>query len=169
MASLQLVIGPVGAGKTTFVRQLCQEHRAVGFNLDAWMASLYGADTRPPIGVIEWYLERRDRCIEQIWSVARDLLELGTNVVLEIGLIQRDDRTAFYRRLDERADDVTIHVLDAARDVRRDRVEHRNRTLPDTFSMQVPPHIFELASDMWQPPDDDECQGRDVRFIFTDT
>ena len=35
---LRLVIGPVGAGKSTFSRQLCAEHHALALNLDAWMA-----------------------------------------------------------------------------------------------------------------------------------
>ena len=31
--------------------------------------------------------------------------------------------------------------------------------------MVVPLAIFELASDLWQPLEADECEGRDVRFI----
>jgi hypothetical protein len=29
----------------------------------------------------------------------------------------------------------------------------------------VPLPFFELASDLWQPLDDGECDGRDVRFV----
>ena len=54
---------------------------------------------------------------------------------------------------------------DAPRDVRRERVERRNRDQGATFSMVVPPAIFELASDMWEPLDDDERAGRDVRDV----
>ena len=50
----------------------------------------------------------------------------------------------------------------------RARVEERNRSQGSTFSMVVPPAIFELASDLWEPPDADECQDRDVRFMRTD-
>jgi hypothetical protein len=31
--------------------------------------------------------------------------------------------------------------------------------------MDVPAEFFELASDLWQPPEESECVGRDVRFI----
>jgi hypothetical protein len=34
--------------------------------------------------------------------------------------------------------------------------------------MVVPLEIFELASDLWQAPEGDECVGRDVRFLRTD-
>lgn len=31
--------------------------------------------------------------------------------------------------------------------------------------MVVPAEIFELASDMWEPADDDECRGRDLQRV----
>jgi predicted kinase len=167
MAQLHLIIGPVGAGKSTFARQLGREHAALALNLDEWMARLFRPD-RPDSGVMEWYQERTDRCIEQIWRLAIGLLAVGSDVVLEIGLIQHSDRQRFYARVDAAGCKLTIFVLDPAREVRRARVQQRNQVQGDTFAMEVPPHIFELASDMWQPPDEEECRGRDVRFIDTD-
>jgi hypothetical protein len=58
-----------------------------------------------------------------------------------------------------------VHVLDAPRDVRRERVLRRNGERGDTFSMEVPLPFFELASDLWEPPEEAECEGRDVRFV----
>jgi predicted kinase len=165
MAHLHLVIGPVGSGKSSFAAELRHTHRALGFNLDAWMAALYGDDERPESGRIEWYLARTGRCVEQIWRVAEEAIELGMDVVFEIGLILRRDRESFYARADTIGRPLTIYVLDAPRELRRQRVERRNRERGPTYSMEVPPEFFELASDMWQPPDDDECRGRDVRFF----
>ena len=34
--------------------------------------------------------------------------------------------------------------------------------------MVVPPQIFELASDLWEPPEAAEQSGRDMRFIFSE-
>ncbi len=164
---IHLIIGPVGAGKSTFARQLASERAALRLTLDAWMAVLFSAD-RPSQSVMPWYLERSARCIEQIWTTARDMIELCADVVLEIGLIQSSERVKFYRRVDEAKLAMTVYVLDAAREVRRERVEERNRSRGVTFSMVVLPAIFELASDLWESPDAVECEGRDVRFIFTD-
>lgn len=164
MAHLHLIIGPVGAGKSTFALQLSREHRAVRLTLDDWMAQLYGADERPAVGRIEWYVERRDRCLAQIWKLTQQLCAVGTHVVLELGLIQRKEREAFYARVDEAGLGLTVYVLDAPREVRRERVLRRNQEKGETFSMEVPPYFFELASDMWEPPQDDECQEREVRF-----
>jgi predicted kinase len=163
MAPLHLVFGPVGSGKSTFARQLAQQHRAVRLTVDDWMAQLYGADERPAVGRIEWYLERRQRCLEQLWRLTRELLAVGTPVVFEPGLIRREEREALYARADGAGLALTVHVLDAPREVRRERVLRRNRERGDTFAMEVPLPFFELASDMWEPPDEDERRERDIR------
>ncbi|NUP09714.1 MAG: AAA family ATPase [Polyangiaceae bacterium] len=159
-----LVIGPVGAGKSTFALGLAKTHRAVRLTLDDWMTTLFAKD-RPGSDVTSWYIERADRAVDQIWKVAAAILEVGIDVVLEIGLIRRDDRERFYRRVDAASIALTVFVLDADRATRRRRVEERNDARGATFSMHVPPAIFELASDLWEAPDDAEREARDMRFI----
>lgn len=161
---VHLVLGPVGAGKSTYARRLAREERALRLTLDEWMAELFSPD-RPETGRREWYVERRQRCQEQIWSVAKAACATGSDVVLELGLLRRDERERFYRRADEASLGLAIHVLDAPRDVRRERVMQRNAAQGETFSMVVPLEFFELASDLWQPLADDECEGRDVRLL----
>lgn len=167
MAHLHLVLGPVGAGKSTFALRLCREHRAVRMNLDEWMAQLFGPD-RPPGGSLAWYIERTHRCLEQIWRQAVRTVEAGTDVVLELGLILRRDREHFFARVDAAGHALTVYVLDASRETRRRRVQRRNEEQGATFSMHVPPEFFELASDRWEPLDEVECEGRDVRFLSTE-
>jgi predicted kinase len=166
-ARIHLIVGPVGAGKSTFGAQLARSRPAVRLTLDEWMATLFRPD-RPDQRVIEWYLERSARCIEQIWAVTTELLRASMDVVLEIGLLRRREREAFYRRVDDADFELVIHVLDAARDVRRERVMHRNQQGGPTFSVHVPLDIFEYASDLWEPPEDEECAGRNVSFTRTD-
>ena len=164
---IHLVIGPVGAGKSTFVRHLVQQHRAVPLNLDDWMATLFSPDRPdlPGADVMAWYIARTQRCLLQIWKTAEAVLRAGTDVVLEIGLIQQQERDAFYTRMGHWADAMTVYVLDAPRELRRARVNQRNAERGETFSMVVPHHIFELASDLWQPPDQAECEAHTVVFV----
>lgn len=164
---IYLVIGPVGAGKSTFARKLARDHAAVRLTLDAWMADLFRPD-RPEHDLIPWYRERVGRCIEQIWTIAHEASTVGIDAVLEIGLLQRSEREQMYQRIRAVDCDMVVYVLDAARDVRRARVEARNLARGSTFSMVVPPAIFEYASDLWEVPDPSECEGRDVRFLWTD-
>lgn len=165
---IHLVIGPVGAGKSTFVRQLVQQHGAVPLNLDDWMATLFSPD-RPSspdtADVMAWYVPRTLRCLAQIWKTAEAVLSAGGDVVLEVGLIQQAQRDAFYARMGPWADAVVVYVLDAPRELRRERVLRRNTQQGATFSMVVPPHIFELASDLWQPPGEAECAQRNVVWV----
>jgi predicted kinase/uncharacterized glyoxalase superfamily protein PhnB len=165
--AIHLVIGPVGAGKSTFAMGLAREHGAVRFTLDEWMTRLFSPD-RPAQGLVEWYVERAARCIEQIWSAATTVVETGTAVILEIGLLQRTERERFYERIEQAGVAYILYVIDAARDVRRARVMKRNDEKGATFAMVVPPAIFEMASDRWEPPDAEECSGRDARFVWTD-
>ena len=158
-----LVLGPVGAGKSTFVRALAGERRAVPLVLDDWMARLYGADPRPEEGRIAWYLERRDRCLEQIWRVACEVLAAGASVVLEVGLIRRGEREAFYERVDAAGFVLTVFLIDAPREVRRARVMRRNVEQGETFAHVVPLEFFELASDLWEPPGERERDERGIR------
>jgi predicted kinase len=146
---------------------VARECSAVRWTLDDWMVTLFRAD-RPETGLVTWYRERAQRCIDQIWKLTLQLTARGDDVVLELGLLRRDERERFYERVGEHGLPLTIVVLDAARDVRRARVLQRNRHRGPTFSMEVPLEIFELASDLWQAPEKDECEGRDVRFFRTD-
>lgn len=162
-----LILGPVGAGKSTYALALSRDRGAVRFALDDWMTGLFSPD-RPDTGVIEWYAERAARCVDRIWSVATSALDLGKDVVLELGLVRRAERAEFFARVDAAGFGLVIHLLDAARDVRRERVLRRNRERGATFSIVVPPAIFELASDLWEPPSDAELEGRSVLRVLTD-
>jgi uncharacterized glyoxalase superfamily protein PhnB/predicted kinase len=164
---IHLVLGPVGAGKSTYGLALSREHGAVRLTLDDWMTRLFRPD-RPEHGVIEWYVERAKRSREQIWATALDVVQNAGDVVLELGLLKAAERRTAYRRADDANVAMSLHFLDAARDIRRERVEERNRSRGATFSMVVPPEIFEMASDLWEPLEPAECEGRDVRFVRTD-
>jgi predicted kinase len=164
---IHLIVGPVGAGKSTFARRLERERRALRLSLDEWMAALFSPD-RPDLGRREWYVERRSRCTEQIGAVAKAAGDAGTETVLELGLLRRDERERCYSWIEAAGFELTIYVLDAAREVRRERVAARNVTQGETFSMLVPPEFFELASELWQPLEAGECEGRDVVFMRTD-
>jgi predicted kinase len=166
MATIFLIEGPVGAGKSTFAAKISQRHGAPRLNLDEWMAVLFSPD-RPDTAFMDWYLERKRRCIEQIWNVTCDLIDTGTSAVLELGLIQRHDREVFYARVDAAGHALKVYVLDASETVRRQRVVQRNTEQGTTFKMAVSDEVFTLANRMWQAPDDDEILARDIEVIST--
>lgn len=166
-ACVHLVVGPVGAGKSTFARRFAAGEGALRLTLDEWMTALFSPD-RPEVGRREWYVERRQRCLEWIWTVTKAAAETGVDVVLEPGLLRRAERETFYERVEDAGLSLKVYCLDAARDVRRARVMERNEARSETFSMVVPLEFFELASDSWEPLAADECEGREVTTLRTD-
>ena len=155
MARLTLVEGPVGAGKTTFARTLAEKQGATFLCLDDWFARLFLPD-RPPGADVAWYLERKARCTGMIRDIAASILNSGGPVVLELALLERERRRSFCAEMAPLASEFVIYVVDAARDVRRERVRLRNLERGDTWSVDLTDEMFERASDWWEPPDDDE-------------
>ena len=94
MATIYLIEGPVGAGKSTYAEKLSVARSAPRLDLDEWMVTLFRPD-RPSTGFAEWYLERKARCVEQMWRVAAHLIDMGGTVILELGLVQRKLGRAF--------------------------------------------------------------------------
>jgi len=148
---LHLLVGPVGAGKSTYARQKAARAPALFLDLDTWMVRLFGADARPPENVMAWYLERRERCRELLWDVALDVLRCGTDVFLEIGLLATAERETFYARVRDEGIRLAVYLVDAPRAVRRERITQRNLSA-GPFTQVVPLEFFERASDAWQPP-----------------
>jgi predicted kinase len=161
MSTLNLVIGPVGAGKTTFARQRAVKERAVFLDLDTWMVRLFGKDTRPQENVIAWYLERRDRCRALLWDLACEILSSGADVFLELGLVASHERETFYAKA--RAGDLQliVYLLDESRDIRRERIVERNRSAGEHTQI-VPMPFFEVASDAWQTPTEAERKAMGI-------
>lgn len=148
MAKIHLLEGPVGAGKSTFAAKLSKELAAPSLILDAWFVRLYSPD-RPAEGLIRWYAERKERCLSQIWATSLDILGAGQDVVLELGLVEAASRERFYALVESAGYELTIYLLDAPCDVRRERVRQRNKEKGPTYAMDVPDAFFDLASDHW--------------------
>jgi len=155
VAKLHLVCGPVGAGKTTRARALAAEVGGVVFSLDEWILTMFGPDASGTV-TADWIQARVVRCEEQIWRVARRLLELGTPVVLDLGFMLREQRDR-YRRLGGEVGAATeLHVVDAPIEVRRARVKERNERRTATFTLPVSDALFDWIEQRYQPPADGE-------------
>ncbi len=157
MALVHLVFGRVGAGKTTYGRELAAERRAMLFVIDEWMATLYMMDAPAPI-TLDWALPRTERAERQIWAVARQAVALGVDVVLELGFFKRTQRD----RVRALVGAHRAHVVDAPVEVRRERVRARNRGSA-TFTVEVDDAMFDWAEQFFEPLGDDEL--RDATLV----
>src|SRR5690242_13676660 len=80
-ATMFLIVGLPGAGKTERGKALAAEHSALRLTPDAWMIPLFG-DPQPA--------GKRDIVEGRLIWLALDVLRLGTSVVLDFGLWSRD-------------------------------------------------------------------------------
>jgi predicted kinase len=167
MPKIHLIEGPVGAGKSTFAASLTTRVGGVHIALDEWFARLFSPD-RPSTELMPWYIERKARLLDHIWSHAQVLLACGIPRVLELGLVQRRSREDFYMRARDARVELALYLLVASREVRRERVMRRNVEKGPTFSMVVPAPIFEMASDAWEEPHELEIAEHRIERISTE-
>lgn len=152
---LYLLVGPVGAGKSTYAKRQISNSSGVFLDVDTCMVRLFGADTRPQQNLMAWYFERRERCRNLLWDLTTDILDTGTDVFLELGLVTNTERETFYGKARDEGVELAIYLLDAPREVRRERVVLRNHSNLQ-FIQIVPIEFFERASDAWQEPTESE-------------
>src|SRR3954469_2458027 len=150
-ATLHVIFGPCGAGKTTYAHALARREGAVAFVLDEWGARLFGPDVSGPLD-FGWMLERLGRCQALIWSTATAVLAAGTSVVLDIGAMRRADRERIRQIAEGAGVRPKWHFVDAPQEVRRARVAGRNATKGETFVREVAPEMFDLLEGIYEAP-----------------
>ena len=151
-ATLVLMVGLPGAGKTTLARELAAAHQALRLTPDQWMIPLFGdsmADGK------RWVLEGR------LISVALQALRLGTSVVLDYGLSGRDERSALRWLARSAGAACQVVYLPVDKDVQLARIAHRQETTPhQTYPMS------EADVDAWreqfQVPDATELDTGEI-------
>ena len=157
-ATLHLIFGPCGAGKTTYAHDLARREGAVAFVLDEWGVRLFGPDVHGPID-FGWMTERLGRCQALIWSTATAVLAAGTPVILDLGLMRREHRERIGKLAQEAGLSVQWHFVDAPQAVRRARVAGRNETKGETFAREVPPEMFDMFEAIYEAPAPAELEG----------
>lgn len=150
-ATAHLVFGPIAAGKSTYTAALAKEQRALVFTLDDWMHRLYGAD-QPQQLQLEWAMPRVARCRDVMWSLAAQALALGTNVVLDTGLMRAADRQVAVAAIQAGGHGWALHFVDAPKEVRQARVMLRNATRGATYSFDVTLAMFDAMEGLFEPP-----------------
>jgi predicted kinase len=128
MATLHLVCGLPGSGKSTFAKKLEGEYPSLRLTPDEWMTRLYG----------EGFDTEKRSTVESIqWEIGQKALSLGVDVILEFGFWSKDERDNFRRRATELGATTKIHFLDVSREELWRRLSERNEHLP--------PHTFKVT------------------------
>ena len=154
-ATVHIVFGPQGAGKTTYSRSLADDLDGVRFSIDEWMGELFGPDVPEPPD-IGWIMDRVRRCERRIWSTAEQVVGRGSSVILDLGFMKIGDRARFVSLAEDDALSAQLHFVSAPHDVRRSRVIARNTGRGETFSFEVTPAMFDFMEKQFEPPTEAE-------------
>jgi predicted kinase len=151
-ATVYLIVGLPGAGKTTHARQLEKSAPALRLTPDEWQLALFG-DQNPP--------DKRDLVEGKLVQLGMRAAELGTNVIFDFGLWGRDERSALRWIAGTIGARSQVVYLPIDHEEQRRRVTHRFATTPDqTF------HMSDVELQRWrtqfQAPDDDELRGSSI-------
>jgi predicted kinase len=151
MPSAHLIYGYLGAGKTTFARQLERDIPAIRFSHDEWMVRLYGDD--PPI---EQFAVSYWRIHEQVEAIWLRCLELGLDVVLDFGFWTRQERDATRAKIVALGAESRLYRLTCPEDEAWRRIEKRNANLQG--SLLIVRNTFEMFKERFEPLDPDETR-----------
>jgi predicted kinase len=151
-ASVYLIVGLPGAGKTTYAKDLESSASALRLTPDEWQMMLFG-DRNPP--------DKRDLVEGKLVEIGMRAAQLGTNVVFDFGLWGKDERSALRWIAAAVGARSQVVYLPIDRGEQRRRVTSRFATAPDrTF------HMSDVELEQWraqfQAPDDEELRGSQI-------
>jgi predicted kinase len=165
MSKIILISGLVGAGKSTYARELEKTNGAVRFSIDEWMATLFKADWPDDLN-FKWSMERIYRIEDQIWSMVEKLISINVTAVLDLGLLKLEHRQKFYELAATHGYEIETHLIEADKAIRWQRVQNRNLEKGETFSLEVTREMFDFCEELYERPHGDEMTR--CQFIRTD-
>ena len=151
MATAHLIFGRLGVGKTTLAKRLEDEHDAVRFSHDAWMARLFGEDSDAAL-----FADRHARVAALMMPVWSRCLVLGLDVVLDFGFWRRAERDAVRGQAEAVGAGHRLYEVVCPEAVALRRIEARNADLQDSLLITRP--TFEALRSRVEPLESDEVR-----------
>jgi predicted kinase len=148
--TVYLLCGFIGAGKTTFARELEARTGAVRITKDEWLIRLVGDDP-----TIDGYADYDHRIVELSRDVAFQLVEKGIDVILDEGFWAKEERALMRRRIEGMGAEAVLYYLDTPIETIRERVARRSAD-PPKDSFRISGALLDYYLPYWQPPSEDE-------------
>jgi predicted kinase len=145
-----IVVGFIGAGKTTFARRLEQETGAVRFTKDEWMVRLFG--NTPPK---DKFAEYDHRMATLATDMALKCLQAGVDVIIDEGFWVKEHRDAIKKRVMEAGAVAKVYYIEASLEVMKARTLARSDN-PPADSYVIDEVDFDHYWGFFRPPGEEE-------------
>ena len=160
MATLHLMVGLPGSGKTTLARTLEHQYSALRLTVDEWHVRLFGNDVHDDSDDegFSRHNERHAAIEALLWETAARSVVLGVDVILDFGFWTKRERDELRAKARDLGADFRIHFAAISQALLFERSRARNAQLPPgTF------HIPEARLKEWvllfEPPSPDELSA----------
>jgi predicted kinase len=149
-ATLHLLCGKAGAGKTTLAAALAAKHKAILIAEDIWLMRLYG-----PMKSFDDYRTYSQRAKTIVGPLVTDLLGLGQGVVLDFPANTRSSRLWFRSLCESAGARPVLHYLTTPDELCLKRIDQRNIDRPEG-SYHLTKEDFAYLSSFFEAPSEDE-------------
>jgi len=152
MATLHLMVGLPCSGKTTKARILEKEYNALLLTTDKWHIKLFGNEA---IEIEKDHDKKHERVEEMLWEIAKRVLILGIDVILDFGFWGKSERIYFKDKSKEMGIKFKIHFMNIEKDELYKRLDERNKKLPEGAFKITKENMDEYIK-TFQPVEEDE-------------
>ena len=125
---IDIVFGPMGSGKSTFIRNNLMDQKKVHISIDEYISDIYSEEYT----VTDIY-----KRVRRIGTLFTDkLLELGVSMIIE-GTGINDDMFQYLQRLKDADYNINIYIVDTPLNICVKRVKERNKLTTRKISIDA--------------------------------
>jgi len=148
--TLHLIHGYIGAGKTTFAKQLEEETEAIRFTLDEWMENFYGHN--PDAMKFDEY---QTNCENMILDILKSILKHEQSAILDFGFWSKLKRENYRRFANENNAKTILYNLKCDDEIALKRTLRRTSEMPKG-SLYIDENAYINLKTGFDPVEEDE-------------
>ena len=149
MATIHLMVGFMGFGKTTIAKSLAENIPAVCLTHDDYMVALYGRNLPEAE-----FRENYKLVDNMLWDIARQIIRCQTDVIMDYGFWSKEKRAEAYKKAFEITPKVVFHNVLCDMQTAKKRLLNRSAT--DLTTLDIDENCFNMLSKQFEPMDASE-------------